>query len=259
MTYSTIPLIGDYDNAAIAVIVQVCPYVMQVTLVWLVTAAVLGTGVTGVTTSARITYALVRDRIVPSQEYLAYIHPETQAPVYCVIVVFVAVFVLLLLPLVNEAAFYSFCSMCAFGLYVSYAIPIGLKLFSADRASFPYGPVNFGSWTIYMEIISFLFLSIMSIVLLFPYSYPVTADNMNYSIVIISGLGLIMYLAWEFGNKHTFKGPVRHAAYRNIDAPSSGIEEQQHRHNNGAGGDHAGEGEEETDQLIRGNNGRKDR
>jgi amino acid transporter len=200
---------NDYNNAAIAIIVQAAPYAMQVAICWLLTISVFVSGIPMVTTCGRITYALLRDKIIPGLDFLAAVEPTTQSPIYAIMVACLASCLLLLLPLVNEAAFYSFCSICGFGSYVSYAVPIGLKLFSPTRSSFPHGPINFGKWTIVMEIVSMIFLAYQAIILLLPYTYPVTAANMNYSVVIIGGLCLLAHVAWIYFNQYTFKGPKR--------------------------------------------------
>jgi amino acid transporter len=247
--------IGDYGNAAIAIIVQACPYMMQLALVWLLTASLFVSGIPVITTSARITYALVRDQIIPGQDHLTQLDPNTQQPIYCILIVYIAVCLLLLLPLVNESAFYSFCSICAFGANVSYAIPICLKLFGSSRSTFPYGPVNFGGYTIYLEVVSVIFLLYQAVILLFPYSYPVTADNMNYSVVIIGGIVILMHIAWECANKRTFKGPLRHAVYRSIDNIPNGSTSSSHQQDlteTRTGTEDA----TETDRLLLGSEGR---
>ncbi len=48
-----------------------------------------------------------------------------------------------------------------------------------------------------------------SIIFFFPYIYPVTQDNMNWTIVVVAATVTVAGLNWVFVARHTFTGPKR--------------------------------------------------
>jgi hypothetical protein len=53
-----------------------------------------------------------------------------------------------------------------------------------------------------------------SIIFFFPYVYPVTQDNMNWTVVVVAATVVIAGINWILFARHTFKGPKR------VDMPS---------------------------------------
>ena len=142
--------------------------------------------------------------------FLTEVHPEYRSPVYAIVIVYLVSTVFLLLPLVSTSAFSSLCGMASIGLQISYCIPIAIKLFFTDRDSFPFGPVNFGDWSIIFEVISLLWLLSSSILMCFPYTYPVSYSNMNYNVLIVGVVVILFELWWRFELIDSFAGPKRY-------------------------------------------------
>ncbi len=58
-------------------------------------------------------------------------------------------------------------------------------------------------------IISVIWLLVTSVILLFPFNYPITAENMNWTIVVCSGITIFAGLYWTFAVRKWFTGPPR--------------------------------------------------
>jgi hypothetical protein len=56
--------------------------------------------------------------------------------------------------------------------------------------------------------VSLVFLTITSIVFLFPPFLPVTAENMNYAVVAFVIVVVMCAVAWYVDGKENYKGPL---------------------------------------------------
>jgi hypothetical protein len=62
-----------------------------------------------------------------------------------------------------------------------------------------------------VAIIAVLYMGLMSVVFLFPASPNTTVNQMNFSVVVLSGVfifSLVYYYFPKYGGKHWFKGPI---------------------------------------------------
>ena len=66
-----------------------------------------------------------------------------------------------------------------------------------------------GQFGVSIGIISFLWLSVTCVILLFPFNYPITAQNMNWTIVICAGITILAGLYSVFSVRKWFTGPPR--------------------------------------------------
>jgi amino acid transporter len=151
---------------------------------------------------------MARDGVFPFSHYLRLIFEPTKTPLANVLFVFVIDSILLLLQLVSTTAFAAIIAIATFGYQVSYLIPIFFRCTTA-RHTFPVGEFTLGQFSVPIAIISSIWLTITSIIMLFPANYPVTTDNMNYAVVVISGVAIIASLYWIFSARHWFVGPKR--------------------------------------------------
>lgn len=122
--------------------------------------------------------------------------------------VFIFDAVLLLLPLASTVAFDSIVGIATIGFDISYAIPILLKLvFNYD--SFPKTSMSLGKFSNLLNMLSVIWLVGTSILLLLPTQYPVTAESMNYTIIVIAGFSTISLVYWFTYAKDNFRGPKK--------------------------------------------------
>ncbi len=197
------------------------------------------------TSTTRMLYAFSRDGAVPGAQYWARLN-HNKVPVYGVIVSAV-IAVLLTLPALVEVdingapvpvAFFAVVSIGVIGLYVAFAVPIFLRW----RAGSRFQP---GNWTLgatykWMCIVAVVEIVITSIVALLPTSSGGLPWNsgfawryVNYTILVVPGALLLLWIAWHVSVKNWFKGPRT-----TIDLPEgmTGADEiaLEHQHPHGA-------------------------
>ncbi|UJR16304.1 hypothetical protein I4U23_003210 [Adineta vaga] len=165
-------------------------------------------GMSSITVTSRIGFAMARDGVFPFSSYLRWIYVRTQTPLANIIFVFLIDSLLLLLQLASTTAFTDIIAIATLGFQISYLIPIFFRCTSA-RKNFPLGEFNLGRFGVPIAIISSIWLIITSIFMFFPAEYPVTPDNMNYTIVIVTGIFVLATSYWLISARHWFVGPKR--------------------------------------------------
>ncbi|CAF1095656.1 unnamed protein product [Rotaria sordida] len=165
-------------------------------------------GMSSITVTSRIGFAMARDGVFPFSSSLRWIFPPTKAPLVIIALVVSIDCLLLLLQLASTTAFAAIISIATLGFQISYVIPIFFRC-TVGRKRFPVGEFNLGRFSLPIAIVSVVWLFITSIFMFFPSTYPVTGDNMNYAIVIIGGVALIAGTYWIVSARHWFMGPKR--------------------------------------------------
>ena len=170
--------------------------ILSLIIVCIATAAT----VAGVTSTSRTLWAFARDKSTPFDKHLSKVNERLQIPVYAVAVTTGLQMFLGFIYLGNTTAFNAFLSMAIIGMYISYALPIIAMLFARRRlvAADSFGPFKLGQITgPLLNIVSLVWITIVVVFSTFPSALPVTAQNMNYSIVVMSGwtvAGALYYL-----------------------------------------------------------------
>jgi amino acid transporter len=130
-------------NAAFNVLLDAGGLMYGRAMCWLVVIVTFFAGMSSVSVTGRITYALARDEGFPGSKYIAYVHPRLKSPVGAILFVFLIDVFLQLLPLGSSVAFYSITGITVIGFQTSYAIPIFLKLVCRP-SDFPKTAFNLG-------------------------------------------------------------------------------------------------------------------
>ncbi|CAH0058443.1 unnamed protein product [Clonostachys solani] len=181
--------------------------VMSLTLIIVATAAT----VAGVASTSRTLWAFARDKATPFDAYLSVVDKRLQVPLRSVILVILLQVLLGLIYLGNATAFNAVLSMAIIGLYLSYISPIFfMAVFGRSQLRLEdFGPFRLPrALGIAANIISLVWMIVVMIFSTFPLTLPVTAQNMNYSIVVVAGwsmFGLVYYL---WAGKHKFQVPL---------------------------------------------------
>ncbi len=115
---------------------------------------------------------------------------------------------LLLLPLGADVAFASIIGICTIGFYVSYGIPIFLKLVFAWN-SFPDTEMSLGPYSNICGIFACMWLFGTSTLLFLPPVSPVDEETMNWTVVVVGGFGFICLVYWFAYASKNFKGPTK--------------------------------------------------
>jgi amino acid transporter len=116
-----------------------------------------------------------------------------------------------LLGLAGPNAISAIFSISVVGSYIAYSIPIAARFIFHKENNFKPGPFNLGSWGLPVAVIAIAWMSLISVVFLFPVTPQTDAQDMNYSVVVTGGtliLSLVWYYFPKYGGVYWFKGPV---------------------------------------------------
>lgn len=169
-------------------------------------------GLSHMTITVRIAYAMARDNAVPFSFLMGRINPVTKIPDRAVVGVFIVDSLVCLLPLVSVSAFAAVTSLTSIGLQLAYAIPITLRLYTHyfTDDEIPQGSFSIGQFSHIVQLIALFWLLVSSIVIVFPNAIDpvqgITLANMNFT-GIITGFTLVVAGSyWYIGgarNKYT--------------------------------------------------------
>ena len=105
----------------------------------------------------------------------------------------------------SQVAFQATVSIATIGMYISYALPILLRI-TVARKRFVAGQFNLGPLVGWVAVSWVAFITILFSM---PVEYPITQESLNYTPVAVGGLFVVVCGAWYFGGVRVwFKGPV---------------------------------------------------
>ncbi|PTD13434.1 hypothetical protein HYE67_010116 [Fusarium culmorum] len=166
--------------------------------------------VAGTTSTSRTLWAFARDRSTPWDKQLSKVNKRHEVPVYAVVVTVVLQMLLGFIYLGNTTAFNAFLSMAIIGMYTSYALPIVAMLFYRKhlQSTNAFGPFRLGRVAgPLLNIISLIWIIVVVIFSAFPSVMPVTAQNMNYSVVVMAFWVLVGALYYGVWGKKKYQVP----------------------------------------------------
>jgi len=144
----------------------------------------------GLTSTSRTFWAFARDDAAPFSKYFAHVHTGLKVPVRMIVLVSVLQALLGFIYLGNTTAFNAILSMAIIGMYLSYLLPIiYMVLYGRSKLTkAEYGPFRLGMMGgVLANLFAIVWLIFAMIFSTFPNFQPVTAQNMNYSIVVLAG------------------------------------------------------------------------
>ena len=201
-------------------------------LVFIAIVAQFFCGMASVTANSRMIYAFSRDGALPGSKFWHRINPKTRTPTNSIwlgialsaLVGATSLYVVGTGAGRYSTAFFAMTGICVIGLYISYAIPIYLRLTNPD---FEVGPWNLKGhhklvgWTAlaWIALITVLFFA----PLFWPFWRPWGDDNLflddgagstfykqnnfNFTGPLIILATLAFWLSWQFWAKKWFTGP----------------------------------------------------
>ncbi|KAM0445046.1 hypothetical protein ACHAO4_010026 [Trichoderma viride] len=159
------------------------------------------------TTSSRMIFAFARDGGLPASKFFARVHPRLGLPLNALILTTVVVIIFGLIFLGSSSAFNAIISASVVTLDLSYGLPIMVNCLQG-RKKLPERkwvlPSWFG-WT--ADIISLSYISLTTVLFVFPPVLPVTGSNMNYCIVAFAIIVAISLFQWIIDGRKNFTGP----------------------------------------------------
>ena len=181
------------------------------------------------TSTTRMLFAFSRDGAVPGHRYWRTLSAK-KVPVYSVILAAVVAAVLTAPALVQvdingapvPVAFFAVVTIGVVGLYVAFAIPIFLRWRAGD--SFVTGDWTLGAKYKWMCVVAVVEIAVTSIIALLPTSSAGVPWNdgfamkyVNYTILVVPGALILLWIWWHVSVKNWFTGPKR-----TIDLPEQG-------------------------------------
>ncbi|KID99667.1 gaba permease, partial [Metarhizium majus ARSEF 297] len=150
---------------------------------------------------------LLMDGGLPASKFFAKVHTRLGLPLNALILTSVIVILFGLIFLGSTSAFNAIISASVVALDLSYAMPIAVN-FIQGRNALPDRkwklPRWFG-WT--ADCISLSYISLTTVLFLFPPGLPVTGSNMNYCIVAFAIIITISVFQWIVDGRKNFTGP----------------------------------------------------
>ncbi|GAB4822974.1 hypothetical protein N2152v2_010020 [Parachlorella kessleri] len=165
-------------------------------------------GAASITSNSRMLYAFSRDGAVPGSRWWHSINSFTKTPIYAVWASVVVAFLLGLPVLNSTVVFAAVTSIATIGLYISYVVPIVLRI-TVARKTFQRGPLHLGRFSLIVGWLATFWVAFITVVFVLPTVYPVTKDTLNYASVAV-GVVLVFSVGWWVVDaRRWFKGPIK--------------------------------------------------
>jgi amino acid transporter len=172
-------------------------------------------GLASVTANSRMIYAFSRDNGLPGSNTWHKINPRTRTPTNSLWLGVGLSAIVGLLTLVQTAnaipvAFFALTGICVVGLYISYVIPIYLRLRNPE---FEQGPWNLGKNSKVIGWIAVAWVAFISVIFVLPI-FPINFSEMTGFLETMNFTGPILILCavfvggwWAMSAKNWFSGP----------------------------------------------------
>lgn len=159
------------------------------------------------TGSSRVLWSFAKQGPLPFSAWLGSVQPSLELPTNAIIAVVVCSSLLGLLIFGPSTVLTSIIGSGVVCAYISYLIPIICMLFYRGNLRQGKRYFNLGSAGIVINVISILWIIILSTFLLFPTTIPVSGSSMNYAIAVIGAAALIFTMNWLFYARHYYVAP----------------------------------------------------
>ncbi|KZT01961.1 amino acid transporter [Laetiporus sulphureus 93-53] len=181
-----------------------------IVLMVIVIGAMFWCGVFSITSNSRMMYAFARDGGIPGHKFFQKVDVKRRTPIRTVWLACTLSFCLGLPSLGSSVAFSAATSIATIGLYISYGIPIALRVIYASR--FVRGPFHLGRFSFPVAIASVLWICFITIAFILPEENPVNSQTLNYAIVAVGIVVTYSLGFWMLSARKWFTGPVKQVA-----------------------------------------------
>ncbi|KXN91535.1 Amino-acid permease BAT1 [Leucoagaricus sp. SymC.cos] len=160
-----------------------------------------------ITSNSRMMYAFARDGGIPCHKFFAKVDDRWKSPIRTVWLACILSFILGLPSLGSSVAFSAATSIATIGLYISYGIPIALRVIYRDR--FIRGPFHLGKFSYIVALGAIAWIAFISIVFILPQLNPVNSQTLNYAIVAVAIVIVYSTGFWLISARKWFTGPIK--------------------------------------------------
>ena len=187
-------------------------------VLWISTIAQLFCGMGCVAAASRMGFAFSRDGAVPGHSLWRRLNKH-KTPTWSVLLVTGLALVITIPAWFGDkaglpVAFFAVTSITTISLYIAYTIPVFLRWRMGDR--FEPGPWTLGNKYKWINLIAIVWVLLCVIIFCLPttpeavpWNSAFSWSSFNYAPAVTVGLLVAVWIAWELGAKHSFKGPVR--------------------------------------------------
>jgi len=155
-------------------------------------------------------YAFARDGGIPGHNFFHKVDVKRKSPIRTIWLACTLSFILGLPSLGSSVAFSAATSIATIGLYISYGIPIALRVIY--RSDFVRGPFHLGSFSYPVATLAVLWICFITIAFILPEENPVNSQTLNYAVVAV-GIVITYSLGfWVISARKWFTGPVKQIA-----------------------------------------------
>lgn len=169
------------------------------------------TGASAMLANARMTYAFARDNALPFSGFWSKINKRTSTPVHAVWLVVAFCACLNLIGIGSTETIIAIFNLCAPALDLSYIAVLFAHLYYTywlKDVEFVAGKYTMSFLRIPRKMLAIAWVLFISVILFFPTTKPITAQNMNYAIVVGAGVAIFALSWWWLGARHKYKGPL---------------------------------------------------
>lgn len=185
-----------------------------IVLMIIVIGAMYFCGTFSVTSNSRMMFAFARDGGIPGHKFFRKVDAQRGNPVRTVWLACTLSFCLALPSLGSSVAFSAATSIATIGLYISYGIPIALRVIYRER--FVRGPFHLGAFSMPIAIGAVTWIAFIAIAFILPQANPVNSQTLNYSIVCVGIVVLYSVGFWLISARKWFSGPIRQISAEEI-------------------------------------------
>ncbi|EKM76340.1 hypothetical protein AGABI1DRAFT_45138 [Agaricus bisporus var. burnettii JB137-S8] len=176
-----------------------------IVLMVIVTAAMFCCGTFSITSNSRMMYAFARDGGIPGHRFFAKVDDKWKSPILWLACTLS--FILGLPSLGSAVAFSAATSIATIGLFISYGIPIALRVIYRHR--FTRGPFHLGKLSYPIALGAIAWVVFLSVVFILPQVNPVNSQTLNYAVVAVAIVVLYSIGFWFISARKWFVGPIK--------------------------------------------------
>ncbi|KUJ65072.1 amino acid permease [Streptomyces albus subsp. albus] len=174
-------------------------------LLLIVIGAMLFCGLANMTSNTRQIFAFSRDGAMPGSQWWHSVSSRTRTPVKAVWLAAVCSLLLVVPGWWSHTAFTAVVSVNVVGLFLSYGVPIFLRLRLDD---FQPGPWNLGRHGKPVAAIAVAWIGFSSVLFMLPQGSPINATSFNYAPIALGVVLVIATVWWFAAARRRFQGPV---------------------------------------------------
>lgn len=182
-----------------------------VTLILVILVIILiGSNITFLTATSRDLYAFARDDGLPFSGWLSQVSKTQNVPRNAAIVTCACSFLLALIYIGSDVAFYAITSLFTVALIQCYVLSIACILWRrmAHPETLPHAPFSLGRWGVPINAMAVIFGTFEFFWAFWPQEYPVTASGFNWAspLFMLAVVGALINYAMSGRKKYL--GPV---------------------------------------------------